>query len=126
MQHKLIRMLMVLVMRVTTRRMVIPIMMAWITQRITVHSLPMPTNSITTQRQAMPAMRQCHVPSDVVGTAKAKKAGAAVAFAGDFDGDGYGDYVIGSPSYSVRAAPPVKAKLLAQAKQKSFRVKTAV
>ena len=49
------------------------------------------------------------VPSDVDGTAKAEKTGAAVAFAGDFDGDGYGDYVIGSPGYSVRAAPPVKA-----------------
>jgi hypothetical protein len=49
------------------------------------------------------------VPSDVDGTAKAEKTGAAVAFAGDFDGDGYGDYVIGSPGYSVSAAPPVKA-----------------
>ncbi|MBK8676069.1 MAG: FG-GAP repeat protein [Cellvibrionales bacterium] len=49
------------------------------------------------------------VPSDVDGTAKAEKTGAAVAFAGDFDGDGYGDYVIGSPGYSVRAAPPAKA-----------------
>ena len=49
------------------------------------------------------------VPSDVDGTAKAEKTGAAVAFAGDFNGDGYGDYVIGSPSYSVSAAPPVKA-----------------
>lgn len=32
-----------------------------------------------------------------------------MAFAGDFNGDGYGDYVIGSPSYSVPAAPPAKA-----------------
>ena len=44
--------------------------------------------------------RQVPVPSDVDGTAKAEKTGAAVAFAGDFDGDGYGDYVIGSPGYS--------------------------
>ncbi len=49
------------------------------------------------------------VPSDVDGTAKAEKTGAAVAFAGDFNGDGYGDYVIGSPGYSVPAAPPAKA-----------------
>jgi hypothetical protein len=44
------------------------------------------------------------VPSDVDGTAKAEKTGAAVAFAGDFDGDGYGDYVIGSPGYSVSSS----------------------
>jgi hypothetical protein len=49
------------------------------------------------------------LPDDIVGTIKNTKAGSAVAFAGDFDGDGYGDYVIGSPGYSVRAAPPVKA-----------------
>ncbi|MFO1348237.1 MAG: FG-GAP-like repeat-containing protein [Pseudomonadales bacterium] len=49
------------------------------------------------------------VPSDTDGTAKAEKTGAAVAFAGDFNGDGYGDYVIGSLGYSVPAAPPAKA-----------------
>ena len=49
------------------------------------------------------------LPDDIVGTIKNTKAGSAVAFAGDFNGDGYGDYVIGSPGYSVRAAPPVKA-----------------
>lgn len=48
-------------------------------------------------------------PSDVDGVAKAEKTGSSVAFAGDFNGDGYGDYVIGSPGYSVLAAPPAKA-----------------
>lgn len=32
-----------------------------------------------------------------------ESAGQSVAFAGDFDGDGYGDYVIGSPSFDVGA-----------------------
>lgn len=34
----------------------------------------------------------------VDGTIKAEKIGTTVAFAGDFNGDGFGDYVIGSPS----------------------------
>jgi hypothetical protein len=37
------------------------------------------------------------VPEDVKGELKADKAGSSVAFAGDFNGDGYGDYVVGSP-----------------------------
>ncbi|MEZ5436604.1 MAG: integrin alpha [Pseudomonadales bacterium] len=49
------------------------------------------------------------MPEDIDGATKPEKIGAAVAFAGDFNGDGYGDYVIGSPGYSVPAAPPVKA-----------------
>jgi len=48
-------------------------------------------------------------PEDISGADKAGKAGSAVAFAGDFNGDGYGDYVIGSPNYSLPAAPPAKA-----------------
>jgi len=43
------------------------------------------------------------LPDDIVGAIKDAKAGSAVAFAGD--------YVIGSPSYSVPAAPPMKAKI---------------
>ncbi|MBK8676823.1 MAG: FG-GAP repeat protein [Cellvibrionales bacterium] len=43
------------------------------------------------------------------GTATAEKAGTAVAFAGDVDGDGYGDYIIGTPGYDIPAAPPTKA-----------------
>lgn len=50
-------------------------------------------------------------PEDISGADKSEKTGAAVAFAGDFDGDGYGDYVIGSPNYSIPAAPPVKAMI---------------
>lgn len=37
------------------------------------------------------------------------KSGAAVSFAGDFNGDGYGDYVVGIPGYDVPASPPKKA-----------------
>ena len=40
---------------------------------------------------------------------KSDKAGTAVAFAGDVDGDGYGDYVIGMPGYDVPAVAPAKA-----------------
>lgn len=43
------------------------------------------------------------------GTAKADKAGTVVAFAGDFNGDGFGDYVVGMPGYDVPASPPAKA-----------------
>jgi len=50
-------------------------------------------------------------PEDISGADKAGKAGSAVAYAGDFNGDGYGDYVIGSPNYSIPAAPPIKAVL---------------
>ena len=37
------------------------------------------------------------MPEDAKGELKADKAGSSVAFAGDFNGDGYGDYVVGSP-----------------------------
>ncbi|MCC7516866.1 MAG: FG-GAP repeat protein, partial [Pseudomonadales bacterium] len=41
------------------------------------------------------------MPGDVLGELKAQKTGTSVAFAGDFNGDGYGDYVIGTPAYTV-------------------------
>jgi hypothetical protein len=41
------------------------------------------------------------MPDDVLGELKAQKTGTSVAFAGDFNGDGYGDYVIGTPAYTV-------------------------
>jgi alpha-tubulin suppressor-like RCC1 family protein len=37
------------------------------------------------------------------------KVGSSVAFAGDFDGDGYGDYVVGTPGYDIPPAAPLKA-----------------
>ena len=46
--------------------------------------------------------------NDMYGLFNADKAGTAVAFAGDFDGDGYGDYVIGTPGYDVPATPATK------------------
>jgi uncharacterized delta-60 repeat protein len=48
------------------------------------------------------------VPEDIAGVMKNAKAGSSVAFAGDVNGDGYGDYVIGMPGYDIPAAPPVK------------------
>lgn len=39
---------------------------------------------------------------------KADKAGSSVAFAGDFNGDGYGDYVIGIPGYDLPATSNTK------------------
>ncbi|HSC76833.1 MAG TPA: FG-GAP-like repeat-containing protein [Pseudomonadales bacterium] len=39
---------------------------------------------------------------------KTDKAGSSVAFAGDFDGDGYGDYVVGIPGYDLPATPMTK------------------
>ncbi|MEZ5493740.1 MAG: thrombospondin type 3 repeat-containing protein [Pseudomonadales bacterium] len=35
------------------------------------------------------------------------RTGSAVAFAGDFNGDGYGDYIVGSPGFDVAAVPKV-------------------
>jgi predicted nucleotidyltransferase len=35
-----------------------------------------------------------------------EKAGSAMAFAGDVNGDGYGDYVVGIPGYDRPASPP--------------------
>jgi alpha-tubulin suppressor-like RCC1 family protein len=46
--------------------------------------------------------------NDVLGEIKADKAGSSVAFAGDFNGDGYGDYVIGIPGYDLPATPTTK------------------
>jgi hypothetical protein len=48
------------------------------------------------------------LPEDIVGVIKNAKAGSAVAFAGDVNGDGYGDYVVGMPGYDIPAAPPLK------------------
>ncbi|MEZ5495042.1 MAG: thrombospondin type 3 repeat-containing protein [Pseudomonadales bacterium] len=45
----------------------------------------------------------------VDGAMKVNKTGAAVAFAGDFNGDGYGDYVVGIPGYDVAKTPTTKA-----------------
>ncbi|MCC7516872.1 MAG: FG-GAP repeat protein, partial [Pseudomonadales bacterium] len=50
-------------------------------------------------------------PADSEGTAKADKRGTAVAFAGDFNGDGYGDYVVGTPNFDVPLPAPSKKKL---------------
>lgn len=47
--------------------------------------------------------------SKKVGGVTKDAVGRSVAFAGDFDGDGYGDYVIGIPGYDIPAAPPLKA-----------------
>ena len=48
------------------------------------------------------------MPDDIVGAIKSAKAGSAVAFAGDVNRDGYGDYAIGMPGYDIPAAPPLK------------------
>ena len=50
------------------------------------------------------------LPNDAsyLGNIKADKSGASVAYAGDVDGDGYGDYVIGIPGYDVPATPSAK------------------
>lgn len=47
---------------------------------------------------------------ELVGEAKTNKTGASVAFAGDFNGDGYGDYVVGMPSYTMPANKELKVK----------------
>jgi alpha-tubulin suppressor-like RCC1 family protein len=46
--------------------------------------------------------------NNILGDIKTDKAGSSVAFAGDVDGDGYGDYVIGIPGYDIPAVPPLK------------------
>jgi hypothetical protein len=43
------------------------------------------------------------------GNTKTDKTGASVVFAGDFNGDGFGDYVVGMPGYDVPPSPPIKA-----------------
>jgi uncharacterized delta-60 repeat protein len=47
-------------------------------------------------------------PDDYLSDMKRDKAGTTVVFAGDVNGDRYGDYVIGIPGYNVPAAPPKK------------------
>lgn len=42
-----------------------------------------------------------------VGQVAQDKTGAVVAFIGDFDGDGYGDYAVGSPGFDIAAVPTV-------------------
>ncbi|HSC76834.1 MAG TPA: hypothetical protein VLB90_11425, partial [Pseudomonadales bacterium] len=49
------------------------------------------------------------VPEDIAGDTNKDEKGKAVAFAGDINGDGYGDYVIGIPGYDLPAAPLKKA-----------------
>ncbi|HSC75923.1 MAG TPA: thrombospondin type 3 repeat-containing protein, partial [Pseudomonadales bacterium] len=44
----------------------------------------------------------------VSGDGASDKAGSAVAFAGDINGDGYGDYVVGIPGYDVPATSDTK------------------
>ncbi len=44
----------------------------------------------------------------IPGEIKVDKAGSSVAYAGDFDGDGYGDYVIGIPGYDLPATSNTK------------------
>jgi hypothetical protein len=45
---------------------------------------------------------------DTLGAVSQDRAGAAVAFAGDVDKDGYGDYVIGIPGYDIPATGGTK------------------
>jgi hypothetical protein len=51
------------------------------------------------------------VPDDITGEVKADKTGSSVAFAGDFNGDGYGDYIIGTPGYDFPADKLLKIKV---------------
>ena len=57
-----------------------------------------------------PIIDDANILNNFLNEIKTDKAGAAVAFAGDFNGDGYGDYVIGIPGYDIPAAPPVKMR----------------
>lgn len=43
------------------------------------------------------------LPDDIAGAMKNAKTGSSVAFAGDVNGDAYGDYVIGIPGYDIPA-----------------------
>ena len=45
----------------------------------------------------------------VDGVVAKDKTGAVVAYAGDFNGDGYGDFVVGTPGHDVPPVPPLKA-----------------
>lgn len=42
------------------------------------------------------------------GKIKSNRSGSPVAFAGDVNGDGYGDYVVGIPGYDIPVMPPLK------------------
>ena len=44
----------------------------------------------------------------VNGAVSKDKTGSSVAFAGDVNNDGYGDYVVGIPGYDIPAVPPLK------------------
>ncbi|HSC76167.1 MAG TPA: thrombospondin type 3 repeat-containing protein [Pseudomonadales bacterium] len=44
----------------------------------------------------------------ISGAISKDKAGSAVAFAGDVNNDGYGDYVVGIPGYDIPATPTTK------------------
>jgi uncharacterized delta-60 repeat protein len=48
------------------------------------------------------------LPDDIAGLLGKDRVGASVAFAGDFNKDGYGDYVIGIPGYDVPATLTTK------------------
>ncbi|MBK8288929.1 MAG: FG-GAP repeat protein [Cellvibrionales bacterium] len=50
-----------------------------------------------------------YMPDDFFGELTKEKAGSVVAFVGDFNGDGYGDYAIGAPKYEVPAIDGAKA-----------------
>ncbi|MCC7516800.1 MAG: FG-GAP repeat protein [Pseudomonadales bacterium] len=60
---------------------------------------------------ADPLPNQAGVFGTITGTTKADKRGTAVAFAGDFNGDGYGDYAVGTPNFDVPLPAPSKKKL---------------
>ncbi len=48
------------------------------------------------------------MPADLAGAVAKDAAGKAVAYAGDFNSDGYGDYVIGIPGFDAPGAKPIK------------------
>jgi hypothetical protein len=51
----------------------------------------------------------------VNGAVSNERSGTTVAFVGDFDGDGYGDYAIGTPSYTIPKEDSVTGKAIAKA-----------
>ncbi|HSC76424.1 MAG TPA: FG-GAP-like repeat-containing protein [Pseudomonadales bacterium] len=55
-----------------------------------------------------PMPNDANVLNNFLDTVKADKAGTSVAFAGDFNGDGYGDYIIGIPGFDVPAEKVIK------------------
>lgn len=42
------------------------------------------------------------------GAVKAEQFGAVVAYVGDFNGDHFGDWAVGTPRYDIPPAPPLK------------------